>query len=425
VAGVLVTRQSNERPKTEMLSRGNSRRIRREQANPVEPPLGSSIARSSSTMSFALHPNKVRLPPLYAMFTDDDLAPTPGTRSHAKKKPASYIPRPKNAFIIFRTLYSKWNATLPRVADPNRPDEPVAISDHRALSKYAGEAWRCMTEDEKAPYKDLADEDKAQHRINYPDYKYSPGERAPSKKTAKKGKPDQRSESPPSSVTSESVDHSIVDEIVTLYQPPRRRSSSCPPTASQSWNIALPQPFTFQQDEAAPAPVFTNPWSNSLCSPDDAFNQIPDQRFADPATSWRRGSKDDFAVSYGQSRSVTPNPLLCNSMGEFTRRVSKYDTSFNSYTPSSLSTAILPPREHTWLEMSTREVPSEFSSNTRWDRKKSRDDFDMHLPGSNGLASRTRGSQVVRKASIDDFGINYGPSSRLYGWNQASLLFHQ
>ena len=154
-----------------------------------------------------------------------------------------------------------------------------------------------MTEDEKAPYKNLADEDKAQHRINYPDYKYSPGERAPSKKITKKGKAEQRSESPPSSVTSENVDQSIVDEIVTLYQPPRRRSSSCPPTASQSWNVALPQPLAFQQQEAGPAPIFTNPWNNSLCSPEDAFSQVPEQHSMDPASSWRRGSKDESRFS--------------------------------------------------------------------------------------------------------------------------------
>ncbi|KAF9787759.1 high mobility group box domain-containing protein, partial [Thelephora terrestris] len=108
------------------------------------------------------------------MFREEDLVPPPGTRSHAKKKPASYIPRPKNAFIIFRTMYSKWNSMLPRAQDPGNPHAQLAITDHRALSKAAGDAWRRMTEEQKAPYKELADADKAQHKINYPDYKYSP-----------------------------------------------------------------------------------------------------------------------------------------------------------------------------------------------------------------------------------------------------------
>jgi HMG (high mobility group) box len=373
-------------------------------------------------MSFALHPNKVNLPPLYLMFVEDNFAPAPGARSHAKKKPADYIPRPKNAFIIFRTLYSKWNATLPRVADPNRPDQPVAISDHRSLSKHAGEAWRCMTEDEKAPYKDLADEDKAQHRIKHPDYKYSPGERAPSKKI-KKGKTEKRSESPPSSVTSDNADQSIVDEIVTLYPAARKRSSSCPPTASQSWNVSHQQPVIFDSEQEGVAPVFTNPWSNSLCTPDDFVSQIPDVRRFDGPNSWSRRSKDDFSVSYGTLRSFSPNPGLCNSYGEFAKRLSRYDTSIPTYTSSTLSSALVPPTVHASSHMQLKDIPQEFSYGARWDRRKSRDDLDMHLSGPSASISRTRRGQDIRKASIDDIGINYGSSARVYEWDQVRNSF--
>jgi hypothetical protein len=276
-----------------------------------------------------------------------------------------------------------------------------------------------MTEDEKAPYKNLADEDKAKHRIKHPDYKYSPGERAPSKKV-KKGRTEKRSESPPSSVTSESADQSIVDEIVALYPTQRKRSSSCPPTASQYWNIPHPQPIASVSHHETHAPVFTNPWSNSLLTPEDVISHIPN---FDASSSWSRRSKDDFSVSYGQHmRPFSPTPTLCNSFGEFAKRLSRYDTSLPTYTSSTLSSALVPPPVDTWSQMQQRDIPPEFSSNSRWDRKKSRDDFDLHLSGPGASISRTRRGQSIRKVSIDDIGVNYGSSTRIYDWNQVSCL---
>jgi len=43
----------------------------------------------------------------------------------------------------------------------------------------------------------------------------------------------------------------------------------------------------------------------------------------------------------------------------------------------------------------------------------------MHLFGPSASISRTRRGQDVRKTSIDDIGINYGSSTRVFEWNQA------
>jgi len=97
---------------------------------------------------------KTPVPALYLMFRDEDLAPLPGTRSHAKKKPVSYIPRPKNAFTIFHPMYSKRNSTPPKAGAADSP-HAQKITDHRTLTKAAGDAWQRMTEEEKAPCREL------------------------------------------------------------------------------------------------------------------------------------------------------------------------------------------------------------------------------------------------------------------------------
>ena len=379
-------------------------------------PVRSLVLHTLTTMSFALESaidGKTPVPALYLLFKEEDLAPLPGTRSHAKKKPADYIPRPKNAFIIFRTMYSKWNSMLPRAQDPDHPHAQLAITDHRALSKAAGDAWRRMTEEEKAPYKELADADKAQHKINYPDYKYSPGERAPPYRRGPRPKAtNQRSESPPSSAVSDSQDN-IVDEVVTL-QPPPRRSSSCPPptaTVHNGWstsNLLMPPPFSLPQHhyDTTPAPMFTDPWSNGPVVPQDNY-----QRGLDPLY-WRRGSKDDFRVQYGQQGGYSQTAY--NTLPPFSRRVSKDDTliNYHSYEPPSFHHQTLPPLPSTsiedhWSLGGTQE--------TRWGRKKSVDDFAMHSMNAFPQVNRIVREHGGRRPSRDDSAINYGHSTVFEG----------
>ncbi|KAF8581327.1 high mobility group box, partial [Ramaria rubella] len=70
-----------------------------------------------------------------------------------------HIPRPPNAFIIFRTEYIKSMATQ------NSTPE---------VSKSLGERWRSMTPAEKAPWVEKAEEAKLQHQAANPGYKYKP-----------------------------------------------------------------------------------------------------------------------------------------------------------------------------------------------------------------------------------------------------------
>ncbi|KAJ7717004.1 hypothetical protein B0H16DRAFT_1612299 [Mycena metata] len=78
--------------------------------------------------------------------------------------PLDHIPRPRNAFIFFRSDYVKVQKIA--VARPGSLDQT-------AMSCGAGEAWRKMNEVEREPYI-LALEEKEAHAIKYP-YRYAPG----------------------------------------------------------------------------------------------------------------------------------------------------------------------------------------------------------------------------------------------------------
>ncbi|KAH9921395.1 high mobility group box domain-containing protein [Fomitopsis serialis] len=83
--------------------------------------------------------------------------------SHSRKRDADHIPRPPNAFMLFRSelwAKEKIKSTVER--------------DHRMISRMAGAAWNALPESERVPYRRLAELAKQRHAEAYPDYKYSP-----------------------------------------------------------------------------------------------------------------------------------------------------------------------------------------------------------------------------------------------------------
>ncbi|KAI0367513.1 hypothetical protein BV20DRAFT_557836 [Pilatotrama ljubarskyi] len=83
--------------------------------------------------------------------------------SHSRKKKPGHIPRPPNAFMIFRS--ELWN---------KEKIKSTVERDHRQISRIAGNLWNDLSEAERAPYHHLAEEAKKEHARKYPQYKYSP-----------------------------------------------------------------------------------------------------------------------------------------------------------------------------------------------------------------------------------------------------------
>ncbi|KAL4932743.1 putative HMG box transcriptional regulator [Aspergillus undulatus] len=77
-------------------------------------------------------------------------------------QPDPKIPRPRNAFILYRQHYQgAVVAQNPGLANPE-------------ISKIIGEQWRKLPQATKDEWKALAEEEKARHQQQYPEYRYQP-----------------------------------------------------------------------------------------------------------------------------------------------------------------------------------------------------------------------------------------------------------
>ncbi|KAK2590118.1 slightly ste11-like protein [Conoideocrella luteorostrata] len=76
--------------------------------------------------------------------------------------PAPKIPRPRNAFILYRQHHqSQVTAENPRLSNPE-------------ISKIIGDKWKHESEGIKGTWKKLAEEEKQRHQHQYPNYRYQP-----------------------------------------------------------------------------------------------------------------------------------------------------------------------------------------------------------------------------------------------------------
>ncbi|KAJ5662769.1 hypothetical protein N7462_011695 [Penicillium macrosclerotiorum] len=77
-------------------------------------------------------------------------------------QPDPKIPRPRNAFILYRQHYQAAVVSHnPGLANPE-------------ISKIIGEQWRGLSEEEKGTWRELAEEEKIRHAQQYPAYRYQP-----------------------------------------------------------------------------------------------------------------------------------------------------------------------------------------------------------------------------------------------------------
>ncbi|KAG6329516.1 hypothetical protein ID866_9573, partial [Astraeus odoratus] len=96
------------------------------------------------------------------------MAPSSGRRAQRNRsRDPSWIPRPRNAFIIFRCDYSREHTAQ----GSQDPDEQTLS---KTLSKRAADAWRLLPDSEKDRYKLLAEREREEHAQMYPHYRFRP-----------------------------------------------------------------------------------------------------------------------------------------------------------------------------------------------------------------------------------------------------------
>ncbi|KAI0687534.1 hypothetical protein C8Q76DRAFT_263885 [Earliella scabrosa] len=126
------------------------------------PPLGYSIdgANDDGPPELVAPEMAMDSPPGTPMFG-------PTRASHAKRRDASYIPRPPNAFILFRSSF---------IRAQHIPGE--IEGNHSALSKIIGKCWKALPREERAEWEQKAIVALAEHRRKYPDWRFKPAANA-------------------------------------------------------------------------------------------------------------------------------------------------------------------------------------------------------------------------------------------------------
>lgn len=89
-------------------------------------------------------------------------------KSHRRN--SSHIPRPRNAFILFRQhfhyeLFFQNESMLNTLG---------SFKTNSEISREIGQRWRGLPPKDKQYWHDLAQQEKEKHKLMYPDYKYIP-----------------------------------------------------------------------------------------------------------------------------------------------------------------------------------------------------------------------------------------------------------
>lgn len=108
--------------------------------------------------------------------------------SHAKKRDAGHIPRPPNAFILFRSSFIKSesvpgniegnHSTLSKIIGnvshlPSRRPSLVVLT--RLGLSPTGKVWKTLPQAERELWENRAVQAQAEHRARYPDWRFRPG----------------------------------------------------------------------------------------------------------------------------------------------------------------------------------------------------------------------------------------------------------
>lgn len=110
-------------------------------------------------------PPLVDAPPCeYILFPPSDECHTrPRRPGHSKKKPDDHIPRPPNAFILFRSSFIK-GQHVPTEVETN----------HSTLSKIIGLTWKNLRDDERQLWHSRAKAALDEHKRKFPQYAFRP-----------------------------------------------------------------------------------------------------------------------------------------------------------------------------------------------------------------------------------------------------------
>jgi len=134
---------------------------------PVEPTTATGIAFAPNVTPVTFNdpmPPMVDAPSCESViFPPPDDCPLPRRPGHSKKKPENHIPRPPNAFILFRSSFIKSQHVSTEVE-----------TNHSTLSKIIGLTWQNLPNDERQVWHAKAKAALDEHKRKFPQYAFRP-----------------------------------------------------------------------------------------------------------------------------------------------------------------------------------------------------------------------------------------------------------
>jgi hypothetical protein len=124
--------------------------------------------------------------------------------SHAKRKPHNHIPRPRNAFIIFRSLFLN-QKVLPATVRFCR--------DNKQVSRIASRIWDVLPDEDKEHFYHLGDEEKRLHHAKYAAYTYKITTRKGKTKFRARYSPDNESDLKPEQIACKRIAEIVLKNI--------------------------------------------------------------------------------------------------------------------------------------------------------------------------------------------------------------------
>ncbi|TFK65210.1 hypothetical protein BDN72DRAFT_860794 [Pluteus cervinus] len=98
-----------------------------------------------------------------SLFPSVNECPAPRRSGHGKRKPENHIPRPPNAFILFRSSFIKSQHVSNKVE-----------TNHSTLSKIIGLTWQNLPLEERQIWHHKAKVALSEHKLKFPDYAFRP-----------------------------------------------------------------------------------------------------------------------------------------------------------------------------------------------------------------------------------------------------------
>lgn len=225
---------------------------------------------------------------------------------HSKKKPENHIPRPPNAFILFRSSFIKGQVVSSEVE-----------TNHSTLSKIVGLTWAKLPHEEREKWHAMAKIAHEEHKRKYPEYAFRPlhskGKTESKRKVREVGPKDMKRcariaellvEGKKGDELSEAIaefDKHHVPQIITRFEAPitaraYRRSSSAPVPDTEHTKPAF-LPSSPPTRSSKPRASSTEPASPLLEAYSDCQSPTSSQGDSDSQSEYYYESPSPMSIS--------------------------------------------------------------------------------------------------------------------------------